>query len=135
MSTLINFTFGLLLWVFPGKLPTKMDIAQTVGISLRTGDASQLSARFAKTIELVIDTENVEFQAIQATQARFILRSFFRKYPPHKFQFVYQGASDRLRYSTGTYEANGQIFTVYVLMRQMNDHQYAINAMHFRKES
>ncbi len=134
MPIIISFIFGLLLWVLPGKPPAETDITQTVGTSLRTGDASQLSARFAKTIELVIDAENVEFQAVQATHAELILRSFFRKYPPHSFQFVYRGSSDRLRYSTGTYATNGQVFSVYVLMRQANDHQYTINALHFRKE-
>lgn len=134
MHTISSFIFGLLLWVLPHKPLTEPDIIQTVGTSLRSGDASRLSARFAKTIELVIDTENVEFQAVQATHAELILRSFFRKYPPHSFQFVYRGASDRLRYSTGTYETNGQVFSVYVLMRQASDHHYVINALHFRKE-
>ena len=120
--------------MLPGPLSPESDITQTVSTSLRQGDAGRLSARFAKTIELVIDTENVEFQAVQATHAELILRSFFRKYPPHSFQFVYRGASERLRYSTGTYETNGQVFSVYVLMRQASDHQYVINALHFRKE-
>ncbi|GAB4052107.1 DUF4783 domain-containing protein [Spirosoma litoris] len=134
MHTIISFIFGLFVWILPGKSPTEADITQTVGISLRNGDASQLSARFAKTIELVIDAEKVEFPAVQATHAELILRSFFRKYPPHKFQFVYRGSSDRLRYSTGNYETGDQTFSVYVLMRQTPDHGYAINALHFRKE-
>ncbi len=134
MHTISSFIFGLLIWALPHKPLVEPDIIQTVGTSLRSGDASGLSARFAKTIELVIDAENVEFQAVQATHAKLILRSFFRKYPPHSFQFVYRGSSDRLRYSTGTYQTNGQVFAVYVLMRQSNDHQYVINALHFRKE-
>ena len=131
---LSTFIFGLLLWLLPGNPSAETDISQAVSTSLRSGDASRLSAQFAKTIELVIDTENIEFQAVQATHAELILRSFFRKYPPHNFQFVYRGASDRLRYSTGTYETNGQVFAVYVLMRQASDHHYVINALHFRKE-
>ncbi|GAB2605606.1 DUF4783 domain-containing protein [Spirosoma areae] len=134
MHTLVCFFVGLFIWLLPGKLITESDITQTVGSSLRSGDAGRLSAQFAKTIELVIDAEKVEFQAVQATHAELILRSFFRKYPPHSFQFIYRGKSDRLRYSTGTYETNGQQFAVYVLMRQSASHQYVINALHFRKE-
>lgn len=134
MHTFISFIFGLYIWLLPGRSTIETDITQTVGVSLRSGDASGLSARFAKTIELVIDTEKVEFSAVQATHAELILRSFFRKYPPHRFQFVYRGASDRLRYSTGTYETDGQTFSVYVLMRQAPNHHYVINALHFRKE-
>ncbi|GAB3952252.1 hypothetical protein GCM10028805_33900 [Spirosoma harenae] len=134
MQTIGHFILGLLIWLLPGKLATEADITQSVGVSLRTGDASQLSARFAKTIELVIDTEKVEFPAVQATHAQLILRSFFRKYPPHDFQFIYRGASDRMRYSTGTYETDGKSFSVYVLMRQTSNQGYVINALHFRKE-
>jgi hypothetical protein len=134
MHTFISFIFSLFVWLLPGKSTIETDITQTVGVSLRSGDASRLSARFAKTIELVIDTEKVEFPAVQATHAELILRSFFRKYPPHRFQFVYRGATDRLRYSTGTYETDGQTFSVYVLMRQTSDQHYVINALHFRKE-
>lgn len=134
MNLLISFIFSLFICVSSGRNPSSADITQTVGTSLRNGDAGRLSARFAKTIELIIDAENVEFQALQATHAELILRSFFRKYPPQSFQFIYRGASDKLRYSTGTYAAGGEIFSVYVLMRQTPDHQYTINALHFRKE-
>ncbi len=134
MQTIGHFILGLLIWILPGKFAAETDITQTVGVSLRTGDASQLSARFAKTIELVIDAEKVEFPAVQATHAQLILRSFFRKYPPHDFQFVYKGSSDRMRYSTGTYETDGKSFSVYVLMRQTSNQGYVINALHFRKE-
>ena len=94
MNILTGFIFSLLVWALPNAAPIEADITQTVSTSLRSGDAGRLSARFAKTIELVIDTEKVEFQALQATHAELILRSFFRKYPPHSFQFVYRGSSD-----------------------------------------
>lgn len=125
--------FTLFACVTSGSIAFEPDITQGLGVSLRKGDAGQLSARFAKTIELVIDTEKVDFHALQATHAELILRSFFRKYPPHGFQFVYRRASDKRRYSTGLYETNGQVFSVYVLMRQTPDNQYVINALHFRK--
>ena len=135
MHRIIPFLFVLFMGLHPGNAGTDAaDITQVVGTSLRQGDAGQLSARFAKTIELVIDAEKVEFSAVQATHAELILRSFFRKYPPHSFQFVYRGGSDRLRYSTGTYETDGQRFAVYVLMRQTADQPFTINALHFRKE-
>ena len=126
--------FTLFVWVLSGTISAGTDVTQTVGVSLRNGDAARLSARFAKTIELVIDTEKVDFQALQATHAELILRTFFRKYPPQGFQFVYQRVSDKRRYSTGIYQTDGQVFSVYVLMRQTPDHQYVINALHFRKE-
>lgn len=134
MHMLFSFIFSLFVWLLPGKLPVNTDITQAVGTSLRHGDAGKLSASFAKTIELVIDTEQVEFSSVQATHAELILRSFFRKYPPHSFQFIYRGTSDRLRYSTGTYATTGKTFSVYVLMHQADKQHCVINALHFRKE-
>lgn len=134
MSLFTSFISTLLLWSFLNKPAPKADIFQIIHTSLCNGDAAQLSTQFAKNIELVIDTEEVKFPSLQATHAELILRSFFRKYPPHRFQFVYSGGSNRLRYSTGTYETQGQAFTVYVLMRQTNNQRFVINTLHFRKE-
>lgn len=125
----------LTLWLPVKSRPVSdAEITQVVQTCLQKGNAGQLSARFDRVIQLVIDAEKVDFASVQATHAELILRSFFRKYPPHRFQFVYRGASDRLRYSTGTYETEGHNFTVYILMRQTNDRQYVINALHFREE-
>ena len=135
MHIFVAFVLSLFAWGVPGKNTGTNDISQTVVVSLRSGDASRLSTGFARTIELVIDSEKVDFHAVQANHAQLILRSFFRKYPPHTFQLTYQGSSDRLRYSTGTYESGGKQFSVYVLMRQLNRQQYVINALHFRKEA
>ncbi|QHV95223.1 DUF4783 domain-containing protein [Spirosoma endbachense] len=134
MNFLTTIALLLILNTLPEKTATDAEVIQTVQTSLRKGNAGQLSTRFDRTIELVIDAEKVEFPSVQATHAALILRSFFRKYPPHGFQFVYRGASDRLRYSTGTYSTEGRTFAVYVLMHQNADHQYVINALHFRKE-
>lgn len=132
MHAIFSFAFSVFVWLLPGKPIPNADITQTVSGSLRSGDASRLSAHFDKSIELIIDAENVEFQSLQATHAELILRSFFRKYPPNGFQFVYRGVANRLRYSTGTYVTGGQTFSVYVLMRQTANQQYVINTLHFR---
>ena len=134
MHTFVAFILSLFIWEAPGKNTVGNDISKTVIVSMRSGDASRLSTGFARTIELVIDSEKVAFPAVQADHAQLILRSFFRKYPPHSFQLTYEGSSDRLRYSTGTYESKGKQFSVYVLMRQTNSQQYVINSLHFRKE-
>ncbi|GAB3999743.1 hypothetical protein GCM10028807_50830 [Spirosoma daeguense] len=134
MHTVVNFIFLFFIRFFPGAALTESDITQTVGTSLRSGDAGQLSTRFAKNIELVIDTEKVDFSSVQATHATLILRSFFRKYPPNNFQFIYRGSSDKMRYSTGTYVTGGQNFSVYVLMRQNTNREFTINALHFRRD-
>ncbi|RIV19455.1 DUF4783 domain-containing protein [Fibrisoma montanum] len=136
MKALVALLLFSTLWTTPpANSSPGTQLSETIRISLRNGNAGQLSAHFASTIELIIDSEKVEFSSLAAPHAELILRSFFRKYPPHSFQFVYRGASDRLLYSTGTYATEGHAFTVYVLMRQTAGRQYVINALHFRKEA
>jgi Domain of unknown function (DUF4783) len=134
MNFIICALMTLTLWSSPTTPRADVTLAETVRTSLASGNARQLSAHFAKTVELVIDAEKVGFSSVAATHAEIILRSFFRKYPPHGFQFVYRGSSEQLLYSTGTYETRGQTFDVYVLMRQTRDRRFVINALHFRRE-
>ena len=135
MNVAIRLLLSITLWWSAPTRPVRdAALTETVRTSLTNGNAHQLSAHFAKTLELVIDAEHVSFPSVQATHAELILRSFFRKYPPHRFQFVYQGSSDRIRYNTGTYETDGHSFAVYVLMRQTANQQFVIDALHFRKE-
>ena len=92
----VSLLFALIFWMASRELPVKpasdAEVVKTVRTSLLTGNAGQLSACFAKTIELIIDAEKVDFSALSTDHAKLILRSFFRKYPPHGFQFVHQGA-------------------------------------------
>ncbi len=101
--------------------------------SLQKGQAHQLSMLFDKQIELVIESETVDFPSVSANHAELILQSFFRKHPPRRFQYIYQGNTTKLRYSTGIYETQDQAFSVYVLMRQDARRQLVINTLHVRK--
>ncbi len=104
-------------------------------MSLRGGQAHELALCFDRQIELVIDAETVDFPVVRAEQAEQILKTFFKKYPPRNFQYVYQGSTARMRYSTGTYQSNGQTFSVYVLMQQSARQPggYVVNTLHLRK--
>lgn len=146
--------FGLLLmlalWMGSFNQATDVGITDGVKQALRTGSAQQLAAHFDTNIELIIDSEDIEFPSVESTHAEFILKSFFRKYPPRQFQYVYQGTADHQYYSTGTYQTGHEQFQVYVLMRERSvsvrkgsnpvapanrpsQSQYLISALHFRK--
>lgn len=134
MPSLSLLSLALIIGLTASKPITDAAFTQSVRQSLRTGDAHQLSMRFAKSVQLIIDVDQINRTSVTASEGEQLLRAFFRKYPPQGFQFTYQGAADRLRYSTGTYETSGQSFAVYVLMRQTDDQQFAINALHVRRQ-
>ncbi len=143
MKLFFELLIVLTLWADRFGQSTDVGIMDSVQQSLRTGSAQQLATHFDTNIELIIDSEAIEFPSVEATHAEFILKSFFRKYPPRRFQYVYQGMTDHQRYSTGTYQTGRERFQVYVLMREapsrsgpstgVAPHQYVINTLHFRK--
>lgn len=111
-----------------------IEVAEQIKLSFKKGDASQLSDHFDQNLELVIDSERVDFQKVRQEQAKLILKTFFKKYPPKDFKYGFQGTASKVRYCTATYQsAMGGKFQVYILMR-ITDKDYLINTLHFKKE-
>jgi hypothetical protein len=108
-------------------------VNERISSSFRTGNAQDLAFYFDKQLELLIDSEAVDFSEVRAKHAELILKTFFRKHPPQHFQYVYQGGSAHLRYITGLYQTAGQQFSVYLLMRQDARQRFVINTLHLRK--
>ncbi|QKZ12698.1 DUF4783 domain-containing protein [Spirosoma sp. KUDC1026] len=132
----MNFFTGLLLtallWARSETPTLPVSMNEVVRSSMSQGDANLLSDHFNESIELIIDSEQVNFTKVEATHAEMILRSFFRKNPPRHFRYVHRGTSDNVQYSSGSYEANGQSYAVYVLMHKSANQPYVIDAVHFR---
>ena len=151
MTRLFCLLITLALWQGSSGRATTPGVTDTVQRSLRTnvqqsistGSARQLATYFDKSIELIIDSEAVEFPSVQATHAELILKSFFRKYPPRHFEYVYHDDGTRRRHSTGTYQTGRETFQVYVLMHETRVRagqnaapqppHYRISSLHFRK--
>lgn len=113
--------------------PVGVSMTELIRSSFRSGSAQELAIHFDKQLELLIDSEAVDFQEVRAKHAELILSTFFKKHPPQDFQYVYQGGSAHLRYVTGLYKTGGSRFSVYVLMRQDARHRFVINTLHLRK--
>lgn len=111
-----------------------IEIAEKIKSSFRTGNAHNLADHFEKNLELVIDTERVDFRRVRNVQAELILKNFFKKYPPKDFKYGFQGTASKVRYCTATYQTlSGSKFQVYILMR-VTEKDYLINTLHFKKE-
>lgn len=102
--------------------------------SLRTGDASELASLFNKKIELIIDSEQVEFNQIANDHAEFILKAFFRKKTPKDFLVSFKGNDPQKQFFSGTYVTDSENFRVYVLLKR-KEGQFLIDTIHFRKDS
>jgi Domain of unknown function (DUF4783) len=113
--------------------PSEAAIAETLKSAFIKGNSKDLAIHFDKTLELVIDTERVSFRNVHTNQAELIVKSFFKKYPPKDFRYIFQGTASKVRYCTATYHSGGAAFQVYILMH-IDDAGYKINTLHLKKE-
>lgn len=111
------------------------DVFNGAKSALKSGSSRELAGFFNNSIELIIQSDNVEFDKVSNTQAEQVLKTFFQKNPAKDFNYVHQGSSpEGLQYSTGTYEAATGSFQVYILMKQVSG-KYLINKIQiFDKE-
>ena len=118
-----------LLYTMLSCFTVESDPTRAIGASMQTGEAHSLATYFDTDLELRIDPVDVDYPSVRANQAELIMRSFFRKYPPRRFQPADQGATAHLRYATGTYWSGARSFQVNVLMHQSTSGQYKIHSI------
>lgn len=110
------------------------EIAGLIENSFSSGNAKLLQGLLSNELELVIDSEEIEFAKISKDRAGHILSSFFKSNPPVEFSYVYQGnTSKTLRYSVANYKTSNKEFLIYLLIKENSDHSYGIKTLQMRK--
>jgi len=108
-----------------GRIPKK------IAEALNNGDAEMLANFFNTNVELVIlDKEDV----YSKVQAELILRDFFEKFKPQKFEIIHEGGKDGASYAIGKLETQNGTFRVYFLLKKMNGEPY-IHQLRIEKEN
>ena len=109
------------------------DISIQIKNAIKLGDAHLLSLLFDQSLELVIDTEKVDYNKINNTHAELILKSFFKKKPPQSFYYEYQGSTASIRYCTGNYRSGNEQYWVYIIIKNKKP-GLSIGSIHFKKD-
>ncbi len=110
------------------------DVFNGAKTALKAGNSRELARHFNNNIELIVESENVEFDKVSNTQAELILKNFFQKNPAKDFNYVHQGSSpEGAQYSTGTYQAQNGKYLVYIVLKQFGG-KYMIDRIDFRRE-
>lgn len=110
------------------------ELTDRIRMSFKGGNPKMLASCLSQDIELIIDSEKIDFQKISSQQAEQIFKLFFQHNPPLSFQFVYQGASNiDLRYSVGNYRSRNKDFLVYILVKRGENNKYVIDTIQFRE--
>lgn len=123
------FCFSLI--VFLAYSQGNVEIPGGISLALKAGDTAELVNYLNDNVEMVIlDKEGI----YNKDQAEVILRDFFTKNPPRRFNLMHQGGKTKSKYGIGNLETSDQTFRVYFLLKETNGKQL-IHQLRIEKEN
>jgi len=99
------------------------DIGNEIVVSVRSGNAKDLSKWFSSTVDLTVLGKEEMYSKAQAEQ---ILRDFFLKNPPKSFRLKHSSSNpSSAQYGIGSYvSTNGSLFRIYFLIRKIGNQSF-----------
>ena len=101
---------------------TSYDVFNPIAKYMALGDADKLSAWFSDNLEVSIFSNSNDSSC---SQARQIMKSFFKSYTPRSFEINHKAGRSNMKYALGTLNAGGELFTVTIFVNY-NDSDYRI---------
>lgn len=98
------------------------DVFQPIAKYMSQGDADKLSAWFSDNLEITLFTSSND---ASRSQARQIMKSFFKSYNPRSFEITHKAGRSNMKYALGTMNAGGEMFLVTIFVN-FNDKDYKI---------
>ncbi len=107
MKFLISFLSAVILLI--------SGTSDNINKAIQSGDAFALKKYMNETVELVVlGEENV----YSKTQAEQILKQFFSRNKPVKFEVLHNGGSDNSQYFIGSLKTERKTYRVYYLLKK-----------------
>ena len=94
------------------------DVFNPIAKYIATGDADKLSAWFSDNLEVTIFSSSNDSSR---SQARQIMRSFFKSYTPRSFDISHKAGRSNMKYALGTLNAGGEMFLVTIFVSLKDD--------------
>ncbi|MBQ0097210.1 MAG: DUF4783 domain-containing protein [Bacteroidales bacterium] len=102
------------------------DVFIPIGKYLAAGDAESLSAWFAPTLEVsVLGTAS----DCSKTQAKQIMKAFFKSYAPRSFSINHQAGRENQKYALGNLSAGGEHFIVTIFVSCPSEGSFRIQLL------
>lgn len=89
------------------------DVFIPIGKYIAAGDAESLSAWFAATLEVSVLGISSD---CSKTQAKQIMKAFFKSYAPRSFSINHQAGRENQKYALGNLSAGGEHFIVTIFV-------------------
>lgn len=94
------------------------DVFAPIGKYMAKGDAEKLSAWFSDNLEVTIFSSSNDSSR---SQARQIMKSFFKSYTPRSFEITHTAGRSNMKYALGTLNAGGEVFLVTIFVAFQED--------------
>lgn len=94
------------------------DVFTPIAKYMAGGDADRLSAWFADNLEVTIFSTSNDSSS---SQARQIMKSFFKAYTPRSFDISHKAGRSNMKYALGTLNAGGEMFLVTIFVNFKDD--------------
>ena len=94
------------------------DVFTPIAKYIALGDADKLSAWFSDNLEVTIFATSNDSSA---SQARQIMKSFFKSYTPRSFEISHKAGRSNMKYALGTLNAGGEMFLVTIFANFQSD--------------
>jgi hypothetical protein len=121
----------LLLTALIGAQAQGGDQLSTVRSAIANGSAHDLAQFLAPSVEVGFDGDK---QTYSATQTELVMKNFFAKNAPSKFEIVHQGASpEGIPYGIGRYTGKVGTYQVFIKLKA-NSATPSIDTIDFTKE-
>lgn len=102
------------------------DVFIPISKYLRSADVESLSAWFAPTLEISVLGRTND---CSSKQARQILKSFFKEYPPREFTISHHAGRENLKYALGDLSAAGEHFIVTIFVSCPSEGSFRIQQL------
>lgn len=86
--------------------------------AMKTGNAANLSKHFNSSVEITLPSTDKTYSS---TQANFVMKEFFSKYPPKGFSIIHKGESGSTHYATGTYNSSKGNFDTNIFVKKVGE--------------
>lgn len=129
LTIITIFFLGIYLIHLEGN--AQNEVLTNTRTSLAQANPKSLTKFFNEFVEINLNGEKGNYSR---TQAEFVMKDFFRKYPPSGFELIHQGASkEGVKYAIGQYSHHKGSFRVYILIKQFKG-DYLIDTLNFSEE-
>jgi hypothetical protein len=126
--TLVCFTAIMLA---AGSAYAQKELIDRVTQVIKAGNAKDMTPHLQDQVDVTVDGK---MESYSKAQTEFVLRDFFKKYPPSSFSIVHQGSSKGgLHFAIGQYASGKDNFQVWIRMKSSND-VFLIHELSFIKQ-